>query len=198
MAQHFLEKSEHHLWGLRAWEEEELECPLFHWPGVFGVRKGGVLSRGCVFWPPTCQAGVSSQLLYFENRVHTFNSLQISIWESQPEAFELGQAGSYACVSFLCHMANELNQHMENSLNTSHSRPGWRFGLVECTGFWVWDPQPCKFFAALSFQIRCWGHEQSVCGRGSHSQGWKGNRGGSLFHPTMRGEVTAVRKDSGH
>lgn len=102
---------------------------------MFGVRKGGVLSRGCVFWPPTCQAGVSSQLLYFENRVHTFNSLQISIWESQPEAFELGQAGSYACVSFLCHMASELNQHMENSLNASHSRPGWRFGPVKCTGF---------------------------------------------------------------
>lgn len=149
---------------------------------MFGVQKGGVLSRGCVFWPPTCQAGVSSQLLYFENRAHTFNSLQISIWESQPEAFELGQAGSYACVSFLCHMANELNQHMENSLNTSHSRPGWRFGLVECTGCpahsWLLNGFGCetpshasKCFPALSFQIRCWGHEQSECGRGSHSQG---------------------------
>lgn len=91
-------------------------------------------SCGCVFWPLTRQAGVSSQLLYFENRVHTFNSLQISIWESQPEAFELGQAGSYTYTSFLCHMANELNQYMENSLYPSHSRPGWRFGLVECSG----------------------------------------------------------------
>lgn len=114
---------------------------------MLGVGKGGALSRGCVFWSLTRRAGVSSQLLYFENRVHTFNSLQISIWESQPEAFELGQAGSYVYISFQCHMAKELNQHVENSLYTSHSRPGWRCGLVECSGCpghsllasqWVW------------------------------------------------------------
>jgi hypothetical protein len=83
-----------------------IECAVLLWEQSIFPK---LLFSAVCFPPLMCQAGVSSQPLDFGSQVHTVNSLQISIWVSQSQAFELCQSESHIYISFSCPMVNELN-----------------------------------------------------------------------------------------
>lgn len=82
---------------------------------------------------------------------------------------------------------------MENSLWTSHSREGWKRGLMGYTGC----PELSWLLSRVGVGLPAmqviydyeltdsrWGHDQSMLGPRSH---WgKGNSSGSCFHPKVR------------
>lgn len=129
----------------------------------------------------------------------------ICIVESQLEPFEFGQANPTFTFPFYATWPKNLTDTWK--IPFAHFTPGragnlasWNAQAARSSlGFslgLVWGSQLCKSSMALSSQILCRGHDQSMLGPRSHLG--KGNSSGSCFHPQSEVEVTIVCKDSGH